>query len=123
MTQDKELSTNQRRALLALLRHSTVAKAAEVCKLTERTLYNYLGDPGFKGALRAQQDRAIVAATSALSGLAGTAIDVLRAVLEDAKATHATKTRAALGVLDQRRKSTELDDVLARLDALEKKVK
>lgn len=117
--QEKELSTNQKKALVALLHCSTVAQAAETCGLTERTLFAYLANPTFKAELRKRQDQAIAAATSALSGLAGTAIDVLRSVLEDPDASHACKVRAALGVLDQRRKSTELDDLAARLSDLE----
>lgn len=123
MTTLTELTTNQRKALAALLGCSTIEDAAERCGLTSRTLYNYLSDAAFKGELRRRQDQAIAAATSALSGLAGTAIAVLRGVLTDPDASHATKTRAALGVLDQRRKSTELDDIIRRLDVLEGKLK
>ena len=117
-----ELSANQRRALSALLTEPSIAKAAAACKLSERTLYNYLADAGFKAELRARQDRAINAATAALAGLAGNAIDALRGVLTDADATASARTRAALGILDQAQKLTKFADLEDRIAALEEKI-
>ena len=117
--QEPELSRNQKKALAALLAAPTVASAAAACKLTERCLYNYLADPTFKAELRRRQDETISAATAALSGLTGVAIETLRNVLADPDATHAVRVRAALGVLEQRRRIGELDDLSERVAALE----
>ena len=43
-----DFSTNQRRALAALLGNSTTAQAAEAARLAESTIYGYLRDPDFK---------------------------------------------------------------------------
>ena len=117
--QESELSRNQSKSLAALLAHPTVAAAATACGLTERCLYNYLADPTFKAELHKRQDETISAATAALSGLTGTAIETLRDVLADADASHAVRVRAALGVLEQRRRIGELDDLAERVSKLE----
>jgi hypothetical protein len=114
------LSQNQKKVIAALLTEATIRDAAKKAGLGERTVHRYLADEAFKAELRRQQDRTIAAATAALSGLAGTAIATLKAVLEDASASHATKVRAALGVLEQRRKAAELDSLTARVEALER---
>ena len=119
MAKNGSLTTNQRRALRALLACSTVADAAKEAGLGQRTIYRYLASASFKAELRARQDETISAATAALSGLAGTAIETLRAVLADPDASHAVRVRCALGVLEQRRRIGELDDLTERVKKLE----
>jgi len=119
---ESELSTNQRKALAALLACSSVTEAAKTCGLTDRTLYNYLSDATFKAELRARQDETIAAASAALAGLAGDAIDTLRKVLTDPGASHASRVRAALGILQERRRIGELDELASRVTLLEQKM-
>ena len=61
----------------------------------------------------------IAAATAALSGLTGTAIETLCTVLTDPNASHAVRVRAALGILQERRRIGELDDLAERVSKLE----
>ena len=116
-------STNQRRALAALLGSSTIAQAADRAGLCESTIYGYLRDPSFKAALRARQDQTIAAAVAALSGLAGEAIDTLKGALVDKEATVSTRVRAALGVLDHVQRLTVFADLEDRVAQLEEKIK
>ena len=113
------MQTNQRKALRALLACSTIEQAAKQAGLSKRTIYRYLADDSFKTELRALQDRTINAAVAALSGLAGDAIQVLRDALTDDDATMATRVRAAIAVLDQAIKLTELRDLIERVERLE----
>jgi hypothetical protein len=117
-----DLSTNQRKALSALLAEPTVAAAAEKCDLTERTLYRYLNDETFRRELRARQDAILSSVTSALVGLSGEAVQTLRDLLESKTATDAVKCRAALGWLKHTRDSVELADLSDRVAALEEKI-
>ncbi len=112
----REFSTIERKALTALLECPTVTAAAEQCGRSKRTLHRYLSDPDFLAELRRLQDKTITAATSALSGLVGSAIETLGAVLTDEEASHATRVRAAAIILAERRKASELDDLARRLD-------
>ena len=119
MADNDALSANQRRALLALLAAPNVRAAARQCGLGERTLWRYLADETFKAVLRARQDAALAAATASLTGLAGNAVEVLRAILLDQATTPAVRLRAAISALDQMRKSAELDNLAARVARLE----
>ena len=116
---ERLLSTNQRKALKALLECSTIRAAADGCGLSEATLYRYLRDPPFKAELRERQDAVVTAVTAALVGLAGDAVETLRGVLRDAEASDGVRVRAALGWLAQMRQSVELVELAERVSALE----
>ena len=58
MADTGSLSTNKRKAIIALLANPTIGKAAAACGLGERTLNRYLADDDFRAELRARQDEA-----------------------------------------------------------------
>lgn len=120
MAENGTLSANQKKALRALLTCSTIREAAQVAGLGERTVWRYLEDDIFKAELRSLQDKAIQAAAASLSGLTGEAVETLRSVLSDPDATHNVRVGAALGILQERRRIGELDDLAQRVDALER---
>lgn len=109
------LSRNKAKALAALLVSSSIAEAAKMCNLGERTVRRYLEDDDFRQELRAMQDQAVGAAAAALAGLTGDAIETLRGVLTDGDASHSVKVRAALGILQERRRTVELDDLVQQV--------
>ena len=115
----KELSPNQKRALTALLSTVTVAEAAAACGLCEKTLYRYLANDLFKAELRARQDHALAGATANLDALANIAMATLRDAMEGKEVPAGVKVRAALGILPEKRKAHELDDLAERVKALE----
>jgi len=117
-----DLSPNQRKAITALLIEPTVAAAAEHCRLNERTLFRYLTAPAFRAELRQRQDAILSSVTSALVGLSGEAVEVLRAVMTDPNASEATRVRAALGWLRNVRDAVELRDLADRVAVLEDKL-
>lgn len=122
MADDDRLSTNQRRALAALLSQPTVRAAAETAKLSEATLYRYLRQGAFKTELRARQDAILAATTAAMVGLSGGAVTTLQGVLNDPNASASVKVRAALGWLSHTRDVVKLDDLIERVDALERAI-
>ena len=115
-----DLTSNQKKALAALLSSRTIADAATQCRLTERTLYKYLADPDFQIELRQRQDQLLDAAVASLAGLAGNAGETLEHVLDSNEASPQARNRAALGVLDQLRKMVtfhQLEDRVAEIEA------
>lgn len=122
MSENDRLTTNQRKALKALLECSTIRAAAEDCDLGEATLYRYLRDDTFKAELRKRQDAVVSSVTAALVGLAGEAVAALRDILESKSASDAVKVRAALGWLGQMRQSVELADLSERVSRLEEQI-
>lgn len=76
-----DLSTNQKRALAALLTEPNIRRAALRCGLGENTLFRYLRNPVFQAALRARQDEILASVVAGLSGLSQDAVDKLAASL------------------------------------------
>jgi len=117
------LSRNQKRAIQALMATPSVAAAARRCGLTDRTLWNYLGDPEFKAALDARMDKETTALSASLAGLSKDAMEGLHELVNDREIPPSVRLRAILGWLQQRRDVIELDQLVKRMDALEEKVK
>ena len=116
------MNTNQKRAVEALLTTPTVSAAARACGLSDRTIWRYLANEEFKAELRKRQDEAVTAVTAALAGLTGDAVQALHDLLTDGETSASVKARCALGWLAERRKAIELDDLAARVAALEQKM-
>ena len=118
-----DLNRNQRRAIDALMRTSTVRDAANRCGLSESTMWRYLGEPNFEACLAERQDKATAGLAAALCGLTDEAIATLRALLADTDGTPPTvRARVALGVLKERRDVIELKDVVERVQEVEQLV-
>ncbi len=81
MSWNVSLTRGQRRALQALLAHSTVAEAAKAAGLCERTLFRYLAEPTFRDALQQEQDRLLSATRRRLATLTASAVEELGAAL------------------------------------------
>ena len=113
------LTTNRRKAIAALLGHSTVRAAAAACGLAERTLHHYLSDPNFRAALRAKQDELTAATAARLAGGVGDALTVLEGVWHDPEASAPARVRAAMAWLDAWRDATMIDALTERVVALE----
>jgi DNA-binding transcriptional LysR family regulator len=117
-----ELTTRQRRAVVALLQARNIGEAAKAAGIGQRTLYRWLADPLFRGELLTAEGDMIDQAARRLVGLQDGAIDVLQAELADPTTSPAVRLRAAQAVLDYLLKLRELRDTEARLTALEKAV-
>ena len=70
------MTRGQRRALAALLAHSTIAEAATAAGLGERTVYRYLADAAFRDALQQEQDRLLSATRRRLAEYPGHADEI-----------------------------------------------
>ena len=114
-----ELTQNQKKALEALLRCTTIKGAALAAGLGERTLHRYLDLAHFRQELARRQDATIKATTAALVGLSGEAVAALSSILQDEDTPVTVKVRAALGWLAQMRQSVELADLAERVSKLE----
>ena len=119
MTDTDRLSTNQRRAIEALLSKPTVRAAAKKAKLGEATLYRYLRDETFRAELSRRQDAVVAAVTAALCGRSGEAVETLSELLKGTDASPAVRARVALGILSQTRQAVELSDLAERVAKLE----
>ena len=112
--------TKKRQAVAALLTAPTVAEAARVAGVAERTIYRWLaGDAAFVADLRAAEETAIDHAARRLVGLQDDAIALLGDVVADADAAAGVRVRAASLIVDLALRLRELRSLEERVAALE----
>jgi hypothetical protein len=119
ITDDDLLSVKQYNLIAALLAESSVRKACEVAGVRERTAYNWLKNPTFVDAYRAARREAVSQAISRLQQFSATlAGELLRLAVQGR--SEAVRLGAASKGLDLALRSVEIDDLQARLEALER---
>jgi DNA polymerase elongation subunit (family B) len=115
----RQLSHKQEDALVALLSHRNVEEAAHAVQVAPRTLYRWLRDPEFHAAYRQARRQAFGQAVARLQQMSAAAAATLGKVMIDPQAPAASRVRAAHTVLEQAAKAIEIEDLEARLAALE----
>lgn len=114
------LTPKQHKAITALMSSKTIADAAEAANIGERTLYTWLDDPTFSAAYRAARREAVGQAVAQLQQLSGAAARELGQLVSGYGGVKPEiRLAAARTILEMAIKSVELDEVVARLDALE----
>ena len=122
MAENGKLTPRQRKAIPALLDADTIAGAAELAGVSERTLHRWLKDGPFTAELHQAQDRAIDAAISKLSGEARAAASTLASIHRDPKVPAAVRVQAARAVLTEILKLREQRELEGRITALEERI-
>jgi hypothetical protein len=117
------LSPEQETAILALLDQPTVAKAAAKAGGNERTLYRWLDEPAFGAAYRKARREAFAQAMAMSQKYAPMALQSLAQIVMDESKPPSARVSAASAILKFSRESLELDDLAARLDAVEAQVR
>ncbi len=113
------VTVKQEGAIVALLNEQTVARAAKAARVGERTLYRWLREPAFSRAYRQARRDAFGQAIALTQRYAPLAVNTLAQVMMDAHAPSSSKVAAATTILRFGREGIELDDLGARVEALE----
>jgi hypothetical protein len=116
---ERKLSRKQEEAIVALLSTRSVEEAAKACNTPPRTLYRWLNDRELDKAYRAARRKAFGQATARLQHGASAAATTLLKVMLDQGTPASTKVRAAECVLAHSAKAIEIEDIEARVAALE----
>ena len=111
---------NDEEIILALLSSPTLEMAARQCRLSVRQLYERRQDPTFVDKLKQAQTEALENTTRFLQAATGTAARVLAEIAESPGRPAQVRISAARTILEQAAKFTEIVDVQARLEALER---
>ena len=106
-------------AILALLTHRNVEEAARAAGVGARTLYRWMREPEFDAAYRDAKRGAFSQAIARLHQMSSAAVTTLGKAMLDPGTPAATKVRAAQSILDHTAKAIEIEDLEARLAALE----
>jgi hypothetical protein len=118
-TSDK-LSAKQHKAISALLSEPSIRKAAESAAVPERTLYQWLKNPDFDAIYRAARRDAVQQATARLQFASSGAVSVLCQLMARDTVHASIRLSAAKTILELSIKAIEIDDLAARLEALER---
>ncbi len=113
------LTPPEERAIIALLNEQTVGRAAAAAKVGQRTLYRWLRDPIFSRAYRQARRDAFGQPIALTQRYAPLAVNTLAQVMMDDQAPSSSKVAAATTILRFGREGIELDDLGARVEALE----
>ena len=113
------LTPKKEAAVIALLRENSIAKAAESCEVAERTLHRWLDDPDFSKAYRRARREAFGHAVALTQRYAPLAVNTLATLMADKDTPPHARVTAASTLLKFGREGIELDDLAARVEALE----
>ena len=103
-----------------MLNEQTIGRAADAAGVSQRTLYRWLDKPAFSRAYHRARREAFGQAIALTQRYAPLAVNTLAQVMMDASAPASSKVAAAVGLLRFGREGIELDDLAARVEALEK---
>ena len=118
---DAKLSRRQSRALVALLRESTIRNAAKSAGVSECSIRRWLRtDRDFMHALREVRAAILEGTLAALTEASAEAVTVLREAMRTG--TPATKARAAATVLDQSTRIRESVELARQIEEIERKL-
>jgi uncharacterized protein YggE len=114
-----KIARKQEDAIGALLTQPTLAAAAGVVGIGEKTLRRWLQDPGFQAAYQQARREAFGRAMGRAQQAAARAISVLIETMEDPKAPPSIRVRAAEDVWKIAHETFRTEDLESRLSRLE----
>ena len=113
------LTRRQEKALEALLNEPTVARAAQLAGVGERTLHSWLRQPVFAAAYRESRRTAFGHAISLTQKYSPMAVGTLVKIMGDEGKPATARVAAATALLRFGREAIELDELVERLARLE----
>lgn len=121
-TQDAEtfaLTGKQARVLASLVGGATIEAAAKACRVNPATVHEWFKKDDFREAYREALGDVISHASGQLKAACGVAVATLREVASDAAAPAGSRVSAARAIIELSQKAVELEDLAARIEALE----
>jgi hypothetical protein len=113
------LGRKQEEAIAALLTQRNIEEAARTAGISTRTLMRWLQVPEFQKTYREARRAAFGQSVARLQQASSAAVSTLLKIMIDPNSPASSRVRAADSVLDHTLKAIELEDVEARLAALE----
>jgi hypothetical protein len=114
------LTPRQEQSITALLVQGSLQAAAEASGINEKTLRRWLRDNAvFQMAYREARRQVVQQAIVQVQQATGEAVETLRQVMQAADAPASAKVSAAKTILETAIKAVELEDLEARIVALE----
>jgi hypothetical protein len=109
-------------AVAALISCGSIAEAAQVAGIGERTLYSWLADKDFQEQYRTARREVVGQALAQLQRVSSLAVNTLSDIMADREAPASSRVSASKAVLELAIRAVELEDVMSRLENLEEEV-
>lgn len=113
----------QEEAIAALLVSRNIEEAAKAVKIAPKTLWRWMKVPEFAQAYREARRATFAQAVARLQQASSAAVTTLRKVMIDPGSPASSRVRAADSVLDHSLKAIEIEDIEARVSAIEQSLK
>jgi hypothetical protein len=113
------LRRKQEEAIAALLSQPRVEDAARTVGVPVRTVYRWMREPEFAARCKEARRAAFSQCTARLQQMSPAAVSTLGKIMVDANAPAASRVRAASCILERAAQAIEIEEIEARLDALE----
>lgn len=113
-------SRKKEMAVIALLTEPTVGQAAQKVGIGEATMWRWMQDGDFKEMYRMAKVQAVGQAIARIQQVTTQAVDTLYDVMTSKKAPAMARVIASKTVLEVAMKAVEVEDIQARLEALER---
>lgn len=108
--------------LLALLSNPTIRKASQACGVSESQIYERLRSKEFKARYDKLKRQMLAQGTGYLVGVAGEAMEKIRAIMNDPEASKQTQLNACDTILRNCLRYTETTDIITALEDLKREV-
>jgi hypothetical protein len=118
-----QLTAKQHEGILALLSEPSIQNAAMKVGVTEKTIRRWLDQPEFAAEYRKAKRDAYTQAIGVVQRYATTAVNTVLRVMTDTASPPNARISAASALLRFGRQGIELDDLAARVEALEQDAK
>src|SRR4029450_2486185 len=115
----EKLSRKQDQVITALVTCASITEAAAQCGLADVTLRRWLKQEPFQAAYREARRAVVQHAIVQVQRATGEAVETLRSVMQDSEASASARVSAAKTILETAVKAVELEDLEARIVALE----
>lgn len=109
-------------AIVGLLTSNDLHGAAEVAGVSVNTLLRWLQQDDFKSQYKQAKQETLQQAISNLQKAAGEAVQVLRDVANDKEVAPGARVSAAKVILDGALKGSEQENIIERIEELEKSI-
>jgi hypothetical protein len=115
----KQLTARQELAVRALLTAPTQEAAAKAAGISTVTLWRFMKQPEFRDAFQEARREVVGQTVARLQRSSLEAVNTLNAISVNESAAPTARVSAAKAILDMSFKAVEIDDLSARIEALE----
>lgn len=116
-------SRTREKMIAALLEHGSVTDASQALNISRASIHRSLLEEDFKRELKEARRALVDRAITKLERYCADAVEILKEVMSDTEAHPGTRASAATRLLDFAIKTSEIAELISRIEALEKRLK